>query len=98
MDKLKLDIVEISEVKCRDEQDFWSGEYRMMDTKSLNRVTGVRIVMNKKIWYRVTYHKQHSSKTSQDRYKNSPTTIVQVHMSTSWNTDKEIERVNKEIA
>ena len=34
MDRLNLDIVGISEVRWQEEQDFWSGEYRVINTKS----------------------------------------------------------------
>ncbi|XP_049770123.1 uncharacterized protein LOC126108802 [Schistocerca cancellata] len=34
MDRLMLDIVGISEVRWQEEQDVWSGDYRVINTKS----------------------------------------------------------------
>ena len=36
MDRLRLDLVGISEMRWQEEQDFWSGDHRVISTKSNN--------------------------------------------------------------
>ena len=67
MDRLKLDIVGISEVRWQDEQDFSSGDYRVINTKSVGGNAGVGLVMNKKIGMRVIYYDQRSERIIEAR-------------------------------
>ncbi|HCF9438090.1 TPA: hypothetical protein NI641_006403, partial [Pseudomonas aeruginosa] len=99
MDRLKLDIVGISEVRWQDEQDFWSGEYRIINTKSVGGITGVGLIMNKKIGMRVNYYEQHSDRIIIVKIdtKPTPTTVVQVYMPTSSADDEEIEEIYEEL-
>ena len=39
MERLKMDIVGISEVKWKEDNDFWSGGYRVINTGKENGVT-----------------------------------------------------------
>ena len=99
MDRVKLDIVGISEVRWQDEQDFWSGDYRVINTKSVGGNAGVGLVMNKKIGMRVIYYDQRSERIIIGKIdtKPTPTTIVQVYMPTSSADDEEIEEMYDEI-
>ena len=99
MGRLKLDVVGISEVRWQDEQDFWSGDYRIINTKSNRGNAGVGLVMNKKIGHRVSYYEQHSERliVAKIDTKPQPTTIVQVYMPTSAADDEEIEKMYEEI-
>ncbi|XP_068081777.1 craniofacial development protein 2-like [Anabrus simplex] len=99
MDRLKLDIVGISEVRWQEEQDFWSGDYRIINTKSNRGNAGVGLIMNKKIGQRVSYYDQHSERIIVVKIdtKPMPTTIVQVYVPTSSADDEEIQRMYEEI-
>ncbi|XP_066998280.2 craniofacial development protein 2-like, partial [Anabrus simplex] len=99
MDRLKLDVVGIREVRWEEEHDFWSGSYRIINTKSNRGNAGVGTIMNKKIRQRVSYKDQHSKRIIVVKIdtKPVPTTLVQVHMPTSSADDEEIERIYEEI-
>ncbi len=58
MEKLRLGLVEISEVRWSGENDFWSGEFRI--TGRLKERTGVGIITNKEIGNDVLCYKQQS--------------------------------------
>ena len=62
MERLKVDIVGISEVRWEDPEDFWQGDYRIITTKSNNGNEGVAFVMNKSIGQRVTFYEQFSDR------------------------------------
>jgi len=49
MDRLRLDLVGISEVRWSGIGDFWSGEYRVIHTGAREGNSGVGIVMRKEI-------------------------------------------------
>ncbi|XP_068083881.1 craniofacial development protein 2-like [Anabrus simplex] len=99
MDVIKLDVVGISEVRWQEEQGFWSGDYRIINTKSNRGNAGIGLIMNRKIGQRVSYYDQHSERIIVVKIdtKPVPTTIVQVYMPTSSANDDEIERIYKEI-
>ena len=81
---MELDIVGISEVRWQDEQDFWSGDYRVINTKSVGGNAGVGLVMNKKIGMRVMYYNQYSERIIVGKIDTKPTTH---HSSTSLYAD-----------
>ncbi|XP_067004726.2 craniofacial development protein 2-like, partial [Anabrus simplex] len=99
MDRLKLDVVGISEVRWQEKQDFWSGDYRIINTKSNRGNAGVGLIMSKEIGQRTNYYDQHSERIIVVKIdtKPRPTTIVQVYMPTSSAHDEEIERIYEEI-
>ena len=99
MDRLKLDVVGICEIRWQEEQDFWSGDYRIINTKSNRGYAGVGLVMNRKIGQRVSYYEQHSERIIVTKIdtKLKPTTIVQVYMPTSSADDEEVEKIYEEI-
>ncbi|XP_068085627.1 craniofacial development protein 2-like, partial [Anabrus simplex] len=99
MDRLKLDVVGISEVRWQEHRDFWSGDYRIINTNSDRGNAGVGLIMNKKIGQRVSYYDQHSERIIAFKIdtKPIPTTIVQVYTPTSSADDEEIERIYEEI-
>lgn len=99
MDRMKLDIVGISEVRWQEEQDFWSGDYRIINTKANKRNAGVGLIMNRKIGQRVSYYEQHNERIVVVKIdtKPQPTTIVQVYMPTSSADDEEVDKIYEEI-
>ncbi|XP_049864013.1 craniofacial development protein 2-like [Schistocerca gregaria] len=99
MDRLKLDIVGISEVRWQEEQEFWSGDYRVINTKSNRGNAGVALIMNRKIGMRVSYYKQHRERIIVAKIDTKPTrtTVVQVYMLTSSADDEEIEEMYDQI-
>ncbi|XP_068083215.1 craniofacial development protein 2-like, partial [Anabrus simplex] len=98
MDRLKLDVIGISEVGRQKEQDFWSGNYRIVNKNSNRGNAGVGLIMNKKIGQRVSYYDQHNEIiiVVKINTKPMPTTIVQVYMPNSSADDEEIERIYEE--
>ena len=99
MDRLDLDIVGISEVRWEEEGDFWSGDYRVINTKANHGQAGVGFVMNRKIGQRVSYYEQVSERIVVVKIdtKPKPTTIVQVYMPTSSADDEVVEEVYEKI-
>jgi len=99
MGRLNLAVLGIGEVKWRDDQDFWSGDYRIITTEAKNGVTGVGFVLNKALGKRVTYYDQISDRVILVKLDTKPvqTTIVQVYMPTSSADEDELERVYEEI-
>ena len=99
MSRLKLAIVGISEVRWKEENDFWSEEFRVINTRGLGGQAGVGIVMNREIGSKVIYYKQQSERLILVKINTKPviTTVVQVYMPTSSHEDEEIEEVYEEL-
>ena len=100
MDRLKLDVVGISEIRWQDEQDFWSGNYRLISTKANKGIGGVGLLMNKKLGNRVIYEEKCSERLIVARIDTKPkvTVIIQVlYMPTSNAEDEEIEKLYEEV-
>ena len=53
MPKLDLDVLGISEMKWPEEEDIWSGNYRIIHTRSVNGNGGVGIILRKSVGMRV---------------------------------------------
>ena len=95
MRRLNLAIVGISEVRWNEENDFWSEDFRIINTKGLKGQAGVGIVMNKGIGNKVLYYKQQSERLIMVKIDTKPvvTTVIQVYMPTNTYKDEEVEEV-----
>ena len=99
MSRLNLAIVGVSEVRWKEENDFWSEEFRVINTGGVRGQAGVGIIMNKEIGNKVLYYKQQSERLIMVKIDTKPvvTTVVQVYMPTNTHTDQEVEEVYEEI-
>uniref|UniRef100_A0A8D8XEA4 Craniofacial development protein 2 n=1 Tax=Cacopsylla melanoneura TaxID=428564 RepID=A0A8D8XEA4_9HEMI len=102
MEKMKLDILGISEMRWASTGDFWTDEFRVIYSGSEEGPTGrngVGIVLTKKMGLRVTGYVQHSDRiilVKMDTKPNS-TVIIQVYMPTTNAVDEEIERMYEDL-
>ena len=83
MRRLNLAIVGISEVRWNEENDFWSEDFRIKNTKGLKVQAGVGIIMNKEIGNKILYYKQQSERLIMVKIDTKPvvTTVIQVYLS-----------------
>ena len=99
MDRLRLDLDRISEMRWQEEQDFWSGDHRVNSTKSNNGQAVVGLILSRKFGQRVEYYEQYSERIIVAKINTKPTctTVVQVYMPTSQADDEDVEKVYEEI-
>ena len=72
-------------MRWNEENDFWSEDFRIINTKGLKGQAGVGIIMNKEIGNKVLYYKQQSEILIMVKIDTKPvvTTVIQVYMPTN---------------
>ncbi|CAI6352699.1 unnamed protein product [Macrosiphum euphorbiae] len=99
MERLKIDIIGISELKWTGKGDFWSEDYRIIFSGDDHRVTGVGFILNKEIGKKVVEVVQYNERIIAIKIETKPvdTFILQVYMQTSTHKDEEIEEIYEQI-
>ena len=99
MERLKIDIIGISELKWSGKGDFWLGEYRIIFSGDDHRVTGVGFILKKEIGKKVVDIFQYNDRIIAIKIETKPvdTIILQVYMPTSTHKDEEIEEIYEQI-
>ena len=99
MRRLDLDVLGISEMKWPEEGDFWSGNYRIVHTGSVNGNGGVGIILRKSVGMRVKSFLQLNERIIMIRIETKPvdTVVLQVYMPTTDYEDEEVEDVYEDI-
>ncbi|XP_021934766.1 craniofacial development protein 2-like [Zootermopsis nevadensis] len=102
MKRMRIDVLGVSEIRWRDVGDFWSGDYRVIHTGSIEGrpgTGGVGVVLSRELGQRVSEYVQLNGRIILVKLDTKPnkTVIVQVYMLTSNQEDDEVERVYKEI-
>ncbi len=99
MRRMNLDVMGISEMRWPEEKDFWTDEYRMINTAGKKGQAGVGIIMNKVLGKRVQSYIQYNERVLLVRIEAKPVdlVIVQVYMPTGSYKEEEIEEVYEEL-
>ncbi|XP_050528190.1 craniofacial development protein 2-like [Daktulosphaira vitifoliae] len=102
MDKMKIDILGISELRWPKSGDFWSGDHRIIHTGASEKkpgTGGVGIIMNKNLGKKVKGYIQYDDRIILVKLQTKPkdTIVVQVYMPTSNSNDEEVEEVYENI-
>jgi len=102
MDKIKVDILVISEMRWPKSGDFWSGDYRIIYTGASEKkpgTGGVGFIMNKILGKKVKGYIQYDDRIILVKFQTKPkdTIVVQVYMPTSNSNDEEVEEVYENI-
>ena len=99
MERNRLDVVGVSEMRWRGVGDFWSEDYRVIYAGGEENSRGVGIVLRKELAKRITKIIQKSDRLMLVRIQNEPRdiVIVQVYMPTTDYNDEEVEAVYEQI-
>lgn len=99
MERLKIDIIGISELKWTGKGDFWSEGYRIIFSGDDYRVTGVGFILNKEMGKKVIEIVQYNDRIIAIKIETKPvdTFILQVYMPTSSHKDEKIEEMYEQI-
>jgi len=102
MARMKVDILGVSEVGWPEAGDIWNGEYRFLFTGILEEnpgMGGVSVMLEKDIETKVKRCVQHREIIILVKIEIKPkdTVVVQVYMSTSNSSDRQIEEVYEQI-
>lgn len=99
MDRLKLDVVGITETRIPNNNDFWTDDFRVLYSGTKGHA-GVGLIANKKVGNSISSYIQISDRILIIRLDTVPvnTTIIVVYMPTSKpGTEEEIEEVYGQI-
>lgn len=99
MNRLKIDVLGVSEMRWPDKGDFRSDKYRIIHTGAVNGQAGVGIILRGNIGYNVKEIDQVSERIVMVRIHTKPTdtVLVQVYMPTSGQEDEEVEKIYEEL-
>ncbi|KAL4135345.1 hypothetical protein QTP88_006960 [Uroleucon formosanum] len=99
MERLKIDIIGISEIKWTGKGDFWSEGYRIIFSGDDHRVTGVGFILNKEIGKKVVEVVQYNKRKIAIKIEPKPvdTFILKEYMPTSTHKDEEIEEIYEQV-
>lgn len=81
MNKIKIDILGISEIRWPNSGDFWSGDYKMIHTEISEKrpgIGGVGIVMNKSLGKKVKGYIQYNDRIILVKFQTKPKDTIVV--------------------
>ena len=95
MKRLNIDVLGMSEIKWKDEGDFWSDNYRVIYSGDKNSNTGVGIILTKEWGQKVKNYLFYNDRTMLIKLKTDKNdlVIIQKYMPTSSYKDEEVEEV-----
>uniref|UniRef100_A0A8D8R613 Craniofacial development protein 2 n=1 Tax=Cacopsylla melanoneura TaxID=428564 RepID=A0A8D8R613_9HEMI len=102
MTNMDLDVLGIAEMRWPDEGDFWSGEYRIIHSGTIENKPGqggVGVMLKKDLGKRVKGYVHRKGRVILVKLDTHPvnTTIIQVYMPTSQHEDSYVEEIYEEI-
>lgn len=102
MTNMNLDVLGIAEMRWPDEGDFWSGEYRIIHSGTIENKPGqggVGVILNKDLGKRVKGYVHRKGRVILVKLDTHPvnTTIIQVYMPTLTYEDIYVEEIYEEI-
>ncbi|KAL1446687.1 hypothetical protein WDU94_006588 [Cyamophila willieti] len=102
MTKMDLDVLGIAEMRWADGGDFWSGEYRIIHSGTIENKPGqggVGIILKKDLGKRVKGYVHRKGRVILVKLDTHPvnTTIIQVYMPTALHEDRYVEEIYDEI-
>ena len=99
MERLRIDILGVCEIKWTGADDYWSDGYRVIYSGDDRRIAGVGIILKKEWGRRVKSVWQYNERILMVKLEGEPTdtVIVQVYMPTSTHTEEEIDEVYEQI-
>jgi len=102
MNKMKIDILGISEIRWPNPGDFWSGDYRIIHTGTAEKrpgIVGVGLIVNKILGEKVKGYIQYNERIIQVRFQTKPnyTIVAQVYMPTTNSSEEELEGVYENL-
>ncbi|XP_027853317.2 craniofacial development protein 2-like [Aphis gossypii] len=102
MNKMKIDILGISEIRWPNPGDFWSGDYRIIHTGTAEKrpdIGGVGLIVNKTLGEKVKGYIQYNERIILVRFqtKLKDTIVAQVYMPTTNSSDEELEEVYENV-
>ncbi|XP_039290975.1 craniofacial development protein 2-like [Nilaparvata lugens] len=99
MKRLNVNVLGMSEIKWKDEGDFWSGDYRIIFSGDKRSTTGVEIVLDKKWGGRVKSYMLFSDRIILIKLESAGEhiAIMQLYMPTSGYSDEDLEEVYEQI-
>jgi len=88
MERLKIHVIGISELKWTGKGDFWSEGYRIIFSRDDHRVTGVGFILNKEIRKKVVEFVQYNDRIISIKIETKPvnTFILQVYIYVNLNS------------
>uniref|UniRef100_A0A2S2Q593 Craniofacial development protein 2 n=1 Tax=Sipha flava TaxID=143950 RepID=A0A2S2Q593_9HEMI len=100
MERYKIDILGISEVKWTGLWDVWSGDCRVIFIGDEDKITGLGIVVNKDPGHKIKsiIHFNQRIIGIKIEIKQTETFIIQIYMPTSSNKHEEIEELYEPIS
>lgn len=94
MDRMKIDIIGVAETRWQGDGEFWSGDYRVIHTHTIERrpgVGGIAMVMSKEAGKKVKGYTQCDGRIILVKLDTKPkdTIFIQVYMPTNNERDGE---------
>ena len=99
MKQLNIDILGMSEIKWKDEGDFWSNNYRAIYSQDKNSNTGVGIILTKEWGQRIKNYLLYNDRIMLIKLKTDKNDlfIIQTYIPTSGYKDEEVEEVYEQL-
>src|SRR5215471_400986 len=99
MQKNKINVLGLSEVRWLESEDRMSGEYRIIHSGGKEKQRGVAIILDKELAKKVIDKETSSDRMMMVKLETVPvhTVIIQVYMPTSTAEDEEVEKVYEQL-
>ena len=99
MQKTKINVLGLSEVRWLESEDRMSGEYRIIHSGGKEKQRGVAIILDKELAKKVIDKETSSDRMMMVKLETVPvhTVIIQVYMPTSTAEDEEVEKVYEQL-